>query len=288
VIGLFVNVRVRRAIIHIVPFLAAIILLPIIVHGQNVPEKERTRISGVIYDAKSSERIPFVHIIDVNRNAGTSADDHGNFSFTTFQGDTIKFTAIGYSELLMILDDSIENNSYQVIKLEPKAYLLESMDFYANDPMKGFYLKDIPRDTIRIGGVKGAPGGSYWNVLPNGGSGYITAFANLFNDRAQQEKKLQKILEEERMLKATEEKETFQQKTAEEKYNRELITRITDLEGGALDAFIREFKPSRNFILRATSYEIALQIVESYREYAYYHGLEVDMDEILRRAKFSD
>ena len=252
-----------------------------------MPEKERVKISGVIYDAKTSERIPFVHIIDVNRNAGTSADDNGNFSFSTYQGDTIKFTAIGYSELFMVLDDSLKYNSYRVVKLEPKAYLLESMDFYANDPMKGFYLKDIPRDTIRIGGVKGAPGGSYWNVLPNGGSGYITAFANLFNDRAQQEKKLQKILEEERILKAAEEKETIQQKTAEEKYNRDLVHRITDLKGDALEDFILEFKPSRSFILRATSYEIALQIVESYREYAYYNGLEVDMEEILRRAKFS-
>jgi hypothetical protein len=78
------------------------------------------------------------------------------------------------------------------------------------------------------------------------------------------------------------------QKTSEEKYNKELVNRITDLEGDALDEFILEFKPSRIFILRSTEYEIALQIVESYREYAYYNGLEVDMEEILRRAKFRD
>lgn len=288
--GLFVIIKVRRAVLYITSYLAGIFLLPLTTHGQKFPEKARIKISGVIYDTKSSERIPYVHIIDVSRNAGTSADDNGNFSFSTSQGDTIKFTAIGYNDLYMVLDDSIQNNSYQVIRLEPKAYLLESMDFYANDPMKGFYLRDIPRDTIRIGGggAKGGYGSSYWNVSPSGGSGYITAFANLFNDKAQQEKKLHKILEQERILKAAEENEIVQQKTAEEKYNRELVSRITDLKGEALESFIREFKPSRNFIVRATSYEIALQIVESYREYAYYNGLEVDMDEILRRAKFED
>lgn len=258
------------------------------VNAQDFTSNEKIKINGVIHDAKSSERIPFVHIIDISLNTGTSADDNGNFSFATIRGDSIKFTAVGYSDFLMVLNDSIENNSYQVIKLEPKAYLLESMDFYANDPMKGFYLKDIPRDTIRIWSNKGAPGAAYWNMLPNGGSGYVEAFANLFSRRAKQEKKLGKILEEERLLKMQEEAELVQRKTSEEKYNDKLVNRITDLEGEELENFILEFKPSRGFIVRATEYEIALQIVESYREYAYYNGLEVDMDEILRRARFSD
>ena len=274
----------QSKILHI----AIILFIPILVNAQYLHPKEKIKINGIIYDAKTSERIPFVHIIDVSLNTGTSADDNGNFSFTTNRGDSIKFTAVGYSDFYIVLDDSIRNNSYQVIKLEPKAYLLESMDIYANDPMKGFYLKDIPRDTIRIWSNKGAPGASYWNVLPNGGSGYVEAFANLFSKRAKQEKKLGKILEEERMRKMQEEAEIVQRKTSEEKYNPKLVNRITDLEGEALENFITEFKPSRGFIIRATEYEIALQIVESYREYAYYNGLEVDMDEILKRAKFSD
>jgi hypothetical protein len=269
-------------------YIALLIITPFFAKGQTETNPQKIKINGIIYDDKSSERIPYVHIIDISRNTGTSADDNGNFSFTTIRGDTIKFTAVGYSDYILILSDSIKSNSYHVIRLVPKAYLLESMDFYANDPMKGFYLKDIPRDTIRIGGSKGSPGGAYWNVLPNGGSGYITAFANLFNNRAKQEKKLQKILEEERIFRLQEEAELIRQKTAEEKYNRKLVNRITDLQGEELDVFIEEFMPSRGFILRATEYEIALQIVESFREYAYYNGLEVDMDEILRRAKFRD
>ncbi len=274
----------RRRILHI----AIILLLPVLANAQDITSNKKIKINGVIYDAKSSERIPFVHIIDISLNTGTSADDNGNFSFTTNHGDSIKFTAVGYSDFFMVLNDSIKNNSYQVINLEPKAYLLESMDFYANDPMKGFYLKDIHRDTIRLGNTKGAPGASYWNVLPNGGSGYVEAFANLFSKRAKQEKKLGQILEEERLFKMQEEAELVNRKTSEEKYNSKLVNRITDLDGQALENFIQEFKPSRGFILRATEYEIALQIVESYREYAYYNGLEVDMDEILKRARFSD
>jgi hypothetical protein len=266
----------------------AFMIIPCLLKGQTITDNERININGIIYDANSSERLPFVHIIDISRNTGTSADDNGNFSFSTFKGDTLKYTAVGYSDHFFILNDSLKSSSYHVIKLEPKAYLLEGLDFYANDPMKGFYLKDIPRDTIRINIGKGNLGASYWNALPSGGSGYISAFANLFSKQAKQEKKLQQILEEERIIRAMEEKERVQERTSEEKYNRKLVHRITDLEGETLDAFIHEFKPSRGFILRATEYEIALQIVESYRAYAYYNGLEVDMEEILRRARFSE
>lgn len=258
-----------------------------IAFSQVEPKKKVIKVSGIIYDEKSSERVPFVHIIDITRNTGTSADDNGNFSFNTYKGDTIRFTAIGYSDQFLYLD-SLQNSEYLVIYLAPKSYLLESMDFYANDPMKGFYLKDIKRDTIRFGGSKGNPGAAYWNVLPSGGSGYITGFANLFNKHAKQEKKLKKILAEEQAILQQQQRETLTKKTMSEKYSVELVSYITNLTGRNLDYFMLEYRPSNGFIMRATDYDIALQIVESFRDYMYDNGLEVDMDEILRRAKFRD
>ena len=256
--------------------------------SQEAPPKKVIKVSGIIYDEKSSERIPFVHIIDVTRNTGTSADDNGNFSFNTYQGDSIRFTAIGYSDQYLHLHDSLKNSEYLVIYLSPKAYLLESMDIYANNPMKGFYLSDFPRDTIRMGGSKGSPGAAYWNVLPNGGSGYITGLANLFNRHAKQEKKLKKILAEEQAIQQQQQRENLTKRTVSEKYNVELVSYITNLTGKNLDYFMEVYRPSNGFIVRATDYDIALQIVESFRDYMYDNGLEVDMDEILRRAKFRD
>lgn len=255
---------------------------------QEVPPKKVIKVSGIIYDKKSSERIPFVHIIDVSQNTGTSADDNGNFSFNTYQGDSIRFTAIGYSDQYLHLHDSLKKSEYLVIYLSPKAYLLESMDIYANNPMKGFYLSDFPRDTIRMGSSKGSPGAAYWNVLPNGGSGYITGLANLFNKHAKQEKKLKKILAEEQAIQQQQQREFLTKRTVSEKYNVELVSYITNLTGKNLDYFMEVYRPSNGFIMRATDYDIALQIVESFRDYMYDNGLEVDMDEILRRAKFRD
>ena len=256
--------------------------------GQVSVDENRINISGVIYDEKSSDRIPFVHIIDITRNRGTNADDNGNFSLNTFRGDSLKFTAIGYSDCYVYLADTLMNHAYIVVNLTPKSYLLEGLDYYANDPMKGFYLKDIERDTIRIGGSKGMPGAAYWNGTPSAGGGYVTAFANLFNNHAKQEKKLAKILEEKTARQQQEFLAKKEERTVEDKYSRELVHFITDLVGPDLDYFISVYKPSKMFILRSTEYEIALQIVESYRDYQYENGFEVDIEEILRRAKFKD
>ncbi len=254
---------------------------------QNIDQTPKIRISGIIYNAKTIERVPFTHIIDMNKNRGTSADDNGNFNFSAHINDSIKFTAIGFNDFILVIKDSMKANSFVTIHLAPKTYMLETLDFYATDPMKGFYLRDIKRDTIRYGS-KGMPGADYWNVTPSGGSGYISAFANLFNRHHKQEKKLSKILAVEERIKMENKAEIKRRKIIREKYNAELVQRITDLEGVELEKFIEEYKPTDLFILRSTVYEVALQIVNSYRDYRYENGLEVDISEILKRAKFKD
>ena len=257
------------------------------VYSQDFDQAMEIKINGIIYDAQTSERVPFAHIIDVKRNKGTSANDHGNFSFHCNLKDSIKFTAIGYEDFYLVIDESLRSDPFLTIELTPKSYLLESLDFYANDPMKGFYLKDIERDTIRLGS-KGMPGAGYWNASPTGGSGYISAFANLFNRHHKQEKKLNKIMEEERRLSLEKEAEENRKRSLEEKYSAALVSHITDLEGEELQDFIQQYRPSDLFILRSTRYEIALQIINSFREYRFENGLEVDVSEILKRAKFKD
>jgi hypothetical protein len=257
------------------------------VQSQSLNQHNKIKITGIIYDAQTSERVPFAHIIDVKNNKGTSADDNGNFSFHCSLNDSIKFTAIGYEDFYLVVGDSHKSESFITVQLKPKSYLLEALDFYANDPMKGFYLKDIERDTIRLGS-KGMPEPGYWNASPTGGSGYISAFANLFNRHHKQEKKLRKILEEEERYNLQKEAEENLKKLLEEKYNLDLVSYITDLEGEELEEFIKKYKPSDLFILRSTRYEIAVQIVNSFREYRFENGLEVDVSEILERAKFKD
>ncbi len=254
------------------------------INAQNEKTSGKIKLSGIVYDNKTSERVPFTHIVNIDLNKGTSADDHGNFSFHVDIGDSLKFTAIGYEDFFLPVTDTLRNNNFLTIRLNPKTYMLDAMDFYATDPMKGFYLKDIERDTIRINSSPGSPGASYWNGTPSAGTGYITAFANLFNRRHKQDKKLQEILAREKVIREAEEKK---KNTLENKYNKEIVRQITELEGEELEHFMAEYEPSERFILNSTRYEIVLQIVTAYRDYRFENGLEVDVSEILKRAKFS-
>ena len=54
----------RRRILHI----TIILFVPLLVNSQDLTSNEKIKINGVVYDAKSSERIPFVHIIDISLN----------------------------------------------------------------------------------------------------------------------------------------------------------------------------------------------------------------------------
>lgn len=249
-------------------------------------QSSRINLKGVIYDNKTSERIPYVHIIETGHHKGTAADNNGNFSISADLNDTLKFTAIGYEDYKLFISDSLRNGSYLVVRLNSRTYLLDNLNFYANDPMHGFYLKDIKRDTIHIAGAKGYSSAALSGTPAAGG--YITDFANLFNSHHRQEKKLAGILVTEELTRQEQQEKKKQDELINEKYSIELVKRITDLQGKKLEDFIEKYKPSNRFILRATKYEIALQIVNSYRDYRFENGLEVDMNEILRRAKFKN
>ncbi len=247
----------------------------------------RISIKGIVYDSQSMERVPFVHIIDIKHSKGANADDRGNFSFSASSGDSIKFTAVGYEDFFLIVNDTLMDK-YITIRIAPKTYMLETLDFYATDPMKGFYLKDVAVDTIRLGSSKGMPGAEYWNGTPGAGTGYITAFANLFNRHHKQEKKMAEIQAEEQQKRMIALEQEKKQQKINEKYTIELVQQITELEGDELDRFLAMYRPSENFILNSSKYEIAVQIVNAYRNYRYENGLEVDVSEILKRAKFKD
>ncbi len=119
-------------------------------------------------------------------------------------------------------------------------------------------------------------------------SGYITSFANQFNRHARQEKKLGQIFAADNSAIAVKNHKDSLDMVVHARYNSMVVGRITDLMGNELDNFIREYKPSDIFIMSASEYDLTLQIVTSFRDYREKHGLEVDMEEILRRAIFKN
>ncbi len=253
------------------------------------PEKDNpVRITGRILNSKTFEPVSFANMLDITRSTGTSADENGSLSFVIDKSDTMRFTAVGYEDAYLCLKDSVQKNSYFIsVWMKPKAYLLQEVDIYANDPMAGFR-----RDTTHTTKYQFSSG-QYGQVSNDqgtgtGGSGYITDFANLFNRHHKEEVKLNKILAKQNEEKEAKFRHDSIQMMVNARYNKIVVARITNLTGGDLDEFIKEYRPSDLFILTATDYNFALQIVNSFYDYQKKHGLQVDLDEVLRRAVFKN
>jgi hypothetical protein len=88
--------------------------------GFSQPDDTRdglVQFSGVILDSDSLQPIPFTTIMIMNSRRGTTADANGIFSFVAEQGDSIKFTSVGFKEAFFVIPDTLHTNKYSLIQL---------------------------------------------------------------------------------------------------------------------------------------------------------------------------
>jgi iron complex outermembrane receptor protein len=109
------------------PLLAsAIILLQGVVSGQTTGSSQ-TAVSGKVYDSQSSEPLAGAHVI-FGRNAGTSTDENGYFSFTASPGRlTVEFKFVGYRTHTELLDITAGQTMELNVMLEPESHLIDQI-----------------------------------------------------------------------------------------------------------------------------------------------------------------
>ena len=255
--------------------------------AQDIRPGETAKVSGKIFSAYTMDPVAYAYIFDMNRNIGVAADASGEFSILIYKSDTLRFSAVGFEYLKISLADSAQKNSYYLtVRLKPQATWLEELRVYAYDPMKGFRRDTTHTTKYQFStGAAGKGAAPAENVIA---SGYISQFADLFNRHAREEKKLNKVINREAEETAVKNHQDSVKMVIDSRYNKLVISRITGLSGIELDEFIREYRPANLFILTASDYDLALQIVNSFRDYQKKHGLQVDLDEILRRAVFKN
>lgn len=91
--------------------------LPLVMQAQDENDKDLVQFSGVVVTADSLNPVPFTHILVKGTNRGTMADYHGFFSFVAKKGDTIMFSAVGFSPDEYILPDTLKSNRYSLIQV---------------------------------------------------------------------------------------------------------------------------------------------------------------------------
>ncbi len=88
-------------------------------------------ISGTIINHQSSETIPYATIYNRTTGTGTISTDNGNFSLTGLHlGDSIVVSFIGFENYPFLITQS---NPRMLIKLKPKAHLLNAFVLHADN-----------------------------------------------------------------------------------------------------------------------------------------------------------
>lgn len=80
-------------------------------------KRDLVQFSGVIVESDSLKPIPYTSILVKNSYKGTVSDYFGYYSFVAQEGDTIEFTAIGFSSAVFVIPDTLTNNKYSLIQV---------------------------------------------------------------------------------------------------------------------------------------------------------------------------
>lgn len=96
-------------------FLTFVLLLAIGLHAQDPPQKPNlVQFSGVVV-TDSLMPVPFTNILVRNTYRGTMSDVYGYFSFVAQEGDTILFSAVGFTRSQYVIPKGLEEQKYSMI-----------------------------------------------------------------------------------------------------------------------------------------------------------------------------
>ena len=250
-------------------------------------------LSGQVLDSENMQPIPYSHVIVKNRNLATATDDIGYFSVKVNVSDTLVFSAVGFENYQLIVKKGDDYENIEII-LKPKIYTLKPVDIYAYDLNKILNKKDEKPFTMErsqgkpIFEERESKEGSAISFSPteNGGAaltGAVTAFANLFNKEFKERKKLQEILEKEKILNEIRSKE----KQLLDNY-KDIVQKVTGLKGKDFEKYMVLYTPDFSFLQYANDYELIVRIHENFKDFRYKYKLEeVSLNELLKEAEFS-
>lgn len=209
----------------------------------------QVRVSGMVAEADNRTGLPGVTILNKTTRSGVVSNESGRFAIDAMPGDTLEFSILSYyKKSLTVPTTSMFIN----------VYLTRQIIGLGEVKVVG---KDYKRDSLAIRDEYGR----YFNyhkpgavdVLKTLPTNPITALTYLVPSKARKRKEhFQEQL-------VYWEKEKF----IDNRYNPELVERMTKLSGDELDTFMLRYRPGYQFLQDATEYDLMLFIKESYRHY---------------------
>ncbi len=247
------------------------------------------QLSGKVIDADSLSPIASVFIYVSGQERGAVTHENGFFSISFNPSDTLVFSSVNYQSKFYLLPDSLKSGrpfievkmNIRTIKLDPlvvKGHLnpaaVRRYIDNVNKKKKDENVPNIYRNHPQSE-PKTTPAGREHTVSlgtstkPEGGAaleGALTGLANLFNKRAQQQKRIAALLEARQNREAQKAYQDF----INTKFNEEVVSEATGLTGSELNEFLNYCNLSNEFVYYATEYELLEAIFARYYRFMGY------------------
>ena len=212
------------------------------------------QVQGIVFDRDTKQRLTRVYIFNTRTEKGFYNNTKGEFTTTLRTGDILVAAVQGY------LVDTVKASAANTILIYLKRNVVQLKEVVVRDSAKtpadqlkenqaeyeGAYRRGSTKDIITMGGS---------NRLGGAGLG-IDALYNLVSRSGRNARELQKIIERD-----------YRESLIDYRFNKGFVAQVTRLSDESLTDFMQQYRPTYNFIMEASDYELLSYIKSAYSLY---------------------
>lgn len=264
----------RKGFYIIIFFVCFFIWLTEEISAQFVRIADFVVIAGYVFESESLEPIPHVNIYVQRTRRGTITNQSGYFILKAALNDTIVFSSMGYKRKYAVVTDSVKERTDElIILMEKKYYELMSVDIIElrryqqlkyeiinmqlPDDEYVYAIENFPSRPADIDYHSRAGLSDFGLVFSP-----ITALYDAFSREGRERRKLQELLERDRVRAQLEEKISLRD-----------IAKIANMNVEDAEAFLKWCNFPPEFILSLNDYDlimIVMQRLEQFKRTPYY------------------
>lgn len=241
-------------------------LMILVLLAGGIPSVGQIRISGRVYDVTKYRPLEAVSVLTTS-GSGTVSDSLGRYTIIVNQNDSIWFSYLNRPTPKYPVKSILNPQNFEIslhvnttelkeVRIMPRNYRLDSIQ-NRQDYAKAF--------NFRKPGI-----GSSLDVNSGGVGLDIDEFIHMFQFRRNK----RMLAFQSRLMEEEEER------YIDHRFNRALIIKLTQLRGEALDTFIKNYRPTLEFVETSTDYEFQDYIKKSFSHYQRYRNM---MNELQRK-----
>ncbi|MGJ1205583.1 hypothetical protein [Sphingobacterium lactis] len=221
---------------------------PILLHAQQ-------RLEGIVYDAETKRRLGEVQVRNLTTQKYIFNDARGEFKTNVSTGDILVFRKAGY------FPDTLHYNNQQalIINLREDVKSIEAVTVVGRrDPDE--VLKEIKAEYRKA--FELATPGEAFSVGMTGAGLNINTLYNLVSKEARNARRFTGFIEK-----------LHEENIVDFRFTPELVRNLIGLEGDDLKAFMQLFRPSYEFVSKASYYQMVQYIKSKYEVFKLHPNL---------------